>query len=277
MSYRERMRFFAILVVLAGTARADVSADVTKSVAALVDGVSTGKPDLAGVELFITPGGRDPLPDHDALVDLQKLVGKGKLGNVTVVATKSGAWLYGELATKPDPIRITAVLALDGKAWKVRATHWSIATPNRPIPGCGMLSDEWYLAPSVAKALEAPVKAIFDALSGNTIANNTGAFAKLMSDDKAALAIGTAPKERFEGGAKIKSLFAKWTLLDPARDPENHDPLPARANLAGDLAWIMMPVGAPSQMCTTYRALFVLAKEPAGWRIVHQHYAERAH
>lgn len=97
----------------------------------------------------------------------------------------------------------------------------------------------------------------------------------MLSDDKRAIAIGSAQKEKFVGGPAIKAAFKNWRVSAHA---DLDAPTPAaRANISadGELMWVALSIVPPPQLCVTYRALFVLAKEPSGWKIVHQHDSER--
>ena len=38
--------------------------------------------------------------------------------------------------------------------------------------------------------------------------------------------------------------------------------------------WMSFGVQGSDRLCTMYRAVFILAKEKAGWRIVEQHYSK---
>lgn len=68
-------------------------------------------------------------------------------------------------------------------------------------------------------------------------------------------------------------LDKKWEISVSHSEGE---PLPARAGIGsdGEMMWVVMGAIAPPRLCTTYRTLFVLAKEPNGWRIVHHHYSQ---
>ncbi len=164
-------------------------------------------------------------------------------------------------------MRVSAFLVLAANGWQVTATHWSVAVPNRVVEMCGAVMNEWNVKPSVPKDLEAPVRSVLEALRDNR-------FVKVLSDDKNALVIGSAPDELFTGGASIKSIFKKWSIGAYSLAPV--DELPARAGSGpdGELMWIALAVAAPAQLCTTYRTLLVLQNEKAGWRIVQQHYSE---
>jgi ketosteroid isomerase-like protein len=169
---------------------------------------------------------------------------------------------------------VSAFLFKDDKGWHVQATHWSTGEPDRKTEMCGDLQ-EWRLDPRIGPGAKDAVKAVYDALEGDWMMEGgvkTEGFAKLLSADKNAFVIGSAPKETFAGGAKIKGIFKKWMISTTV--PENDEYL-ARAAVGpdGEMMWIAMGVTAPPQLCTTYRTLFVLAKESGGWRIVHQHYS----
>jgi ketosteroid isomerase-like protein len=102
-----------------------------------------------------------------------------------------------------------------------------------------------------------------------------GPLLKLLSDDPSALALGSAASERFSGGAAIKAVFKKWFITFGYGEGEDKS-IPARAGLGagGELMWMYVATMSHAQ-CTQYRTFLVLAKEAAGWRIVHQHYSER--
>lgn len=77
----------------------------------------------------------------------------------------------------------------------------------------------------------------------------------------------------FTGGAAIKKIFSKWQI---SSDPSpNADPMNAAGGIApdGQLMWLSFGVQGTDRVCTMYRAMFILAKEKAGWRIVQHHYS----
>jgi hypothetical protein len=99
-------------------------------------------------------------------------------------------------------------------------------------------------------------------------------FLALLSDDKRAQVFGSAPKETFVGGKKIKGVFKRWTVELTCWDRD--DPkLPARAGATpdGELMWMAVGV-AYYRPCTSYRTMLVMTKEKGAWKIVHQHYSE---
>jgi len=288
-------RAVAIVVVLfaAGVAHADSNADVTKAFGAFIDGVATGKPALTGVDVFITPE-HDETDDNGVAVavssdlsGMKAMIASSKLKVTKVSVAKGGksAWIAGEIGgklerkgkKKNEPIRVSAFVINDDKGWHVKATHWSTGEPDEKTDMCGML-EPWRVSPNIPKDTEATVKAVFASLEGDWaqeggVKMNPAKFAKLLSDDKNALAIGSAPKESFAGGAKIKSVFKKWQISASGPDEGKYN---ARAAIGpdGEMMFIAMSVTAPPQLCTAYRTLFVLAKESGGWRIVHHHYSQ---
>jgi hypothetical protein len=278
------------LVVVPSLAHADVNADVTQAVTAFVDGVAKNK--APAVELFITPGygERDDSFVYEAvpkdISDARGVIASSKVVASQIEVSKSGksAWLAGEIAghverqgkAKAEPIRVSAFLIKDDHGWHVQATHWSTGEPDRPSNMCGN-REEWSLHSSVPKEAQAAVKSVYDGLAGEyTVEHgasiNPAKFGKLLSDDSKAYVIGSAPKEVIAGGAKIKSVLKKWEITAYAANGA----MPARAGVGpdGEMMWLAMGVIAPPGLCTTYRSFFVLAKESAGWRIVHQHYSE---
>ncbi|HUQ03764.1 MAG TPA: nuclear transport factor 2 family protein [Kofleriaceae bacterium] len=278
------------LLLAPSVALADDGADVGKAFTSFVDGVARGQPGATtGVDLFITPGDGDVedgfvQPVTADLAETRGMIAGGKLKVNKVVVSKSArsAWIAGEVPgavkrkgkVKKEPVRVSAFLFKDDKGWHVQATHWSTGEPDRKTDMCGDL-EEWRLEPRIAPAAKETVKAVFGALEGDALMEGgvtTGGFAALLSADKNAYVIGSAPKETFVGGAKIKSVFKKWKIS--AYSPED-DAYLARATVGpdGEMMWVALSVIAPPQLCTSYRTLFVLAREAAGWRIVHQHYS----
>lgn len=283
---------FLAIALFVSTAHADSKADVTQSFASFIDAVATQKP--APVELFIVPGYDDQddktpetrLPVPADLADTRAVIASSKLKVARVVVSAGGksAWIAGEIAGRVDkkktaPIRVSAFLAKDDKGWHVVATHWSMGVKDVKTEMCG-LRDPWKLVPSVPKNAAPLVKLVFDALEPSDFQAGVGPifdtskFTKILSDDKNAYAIGSAPKEMF-AGAKIKAVFKKWKLQAETGEAGTY---PARAGLGpdGELAWIAMGVIGPDELCVSYRTLMVLAKEPTGWKIVHQHYSQAA-
>jgi len=280
-----------VVVGLAGTAHADANADVTKAFTTFIEGVAAKKAAMKGVDTFIPPGS-DETSDEDGTVlpvpsdvdDVGSTIASPKLKVTKVMVSKSGksAWLAGELPgsilrkkkIKKEPLRVSGFLANDGKAWQVTAIHFSTGEPDRKTDMCGA-RDDWRPKPSIPKALQPTVKDIMTALEGDYLSEGgvkTDKFVKLLSDDKNAVLIGSAPKEVFTGGAKIKGMFKKWKISSQSADG---DTIYARGAQGpdGEMMWISTGIVAPVEFCTSYRTLFVLAKESAGWRIVHQHYS----
>jgi hypothetical protein len=269
----------AVLAVPAVTAAAP-DADVKAAFTTFVDGVAAGKPLPAGVELFIPPGHDGGEPVVGDLAQTRGLLDKGKPKVLAVVVSPGGgsAWLAAEIPgkvprdkkVKKETIRASAFLVKDGAAWAVRALHWSTGEKNVVDDGCGALDFEWSFEGAVAPKLETTVKAVLNAFDDQ----DTASLVALLSDDKRAFVFGSAPREKFVGGPRIKSLFKKWNvgLLYWNRDEPG---LPSRAGIAPDGELMWMTAGTMvTRMCTSYRTFLVLAKEPAGWRIVHQHYSE---
>jgi ketosteroid isomerase-like protein len=180
---------------------------------------------------------------------------------------------------KSESLRASALLSLDDGSWRVRATEWSAAVPNHPYEGCGNIESVWQFTSGVSRELAAPVKAVIDAFRAMPAADgmrggDRGPLLKLLSDDPSALVVGSAASERFAGGAAIKAVFKKWFITFGYWEGEDKS-IPARAGLGadGELMWMYIATMSHAQ-CTQYRTLLVLAKETAGWRLVHQHYSE---
>ncbi|MBZ0233212.1 MAG: nuclear transport factor 2 family protein [Deltaproteobacteria bacterium] len=274
-----------VLVAAAGLrdarAQAAPDAEIKAAFTAFVDGVAAGKPLPASVELFTPPGhdGGEPLPDD--LAPIRKLLDRPrvKVRALVVSPGKTAAWIAAEITAKvprdgkpkKESLRASAFLVKDGGAWAVRATHWSAGVKNVVDDGCGALHFEWEIERGVPARAEAPVKAVLDAFASY---EEPKPLVGLLSDERRAFVFGSAPRETFAGGARIKSLFANWDVRLLYWD-QDRPGLPARAGLApgGDLLW-MTAATTVTRMCTSYRSFFVLAKERAGWRIVHHHYSE---
>ena len=269
-------RLVVVALLLAVPARADVTADVTKDYTTFVTAVAGGKVP-AGVELFIAPASDSITGLND---DFKKELPTPKLSNITVVPSKSGssAWIVADLAglvpgkdkAVAGTLRTSAFLVHDATGWHVRAAHWSAGKPERIPPqdnGCGMVDQEWSLRDhgKVAKALEPDVKAVLDALRKD--------FTAILSDDKRAITIGSAPNERFNGGAAVKKLFKRFKISNVVESSESPLAVVAGGSTDNDLMWIAMPVMAPHIVCTEYRAFYVLQREGSDWKVVHQHYS----
>ena len=274
----------ALVMAFATPVRADVTADVTKDYTAFVTSVAAGKVP-AGVEVFIAPE-TDTVIEGGLSDDFKTELPKPTVSNVTVVTSKSGssAWLVADLAgvvpnrddkRSAGTLRTSAFLVHDKTGWNVRAADWSVAVADQKLPddiGCGNLDHQWMIQDrgKVPKGLEPQVTAALEAL-------HKGKLASVLSDDKRAIAIGSAPKDRFVGGAAIKKVFKKWQLgivYVPGTGP-----LPAVAGTGpdDDLMWFVTPVLAPHELCTEYRTFFVLQREGSDWKIVHQHYSISVH
>jgi len=287
-----------ILVLLLGSVRfahADASADVTQAFADFITAIAKNK--APAVDLFISPGRGDQTGEDDRfhtavpadLSDTRAIIASPKLKTAKVVVSKSGksAWIAGEVPGSvkrngkqtAEPIRVSAFLVKSDAGWKVQATHWSTGEPDQPTEMCGSRED-WMPVASIPKDAQTIVDSVFDGLSSEYVMNkgptfDTSKFLKILSDDPNAYVIGSAPKEIFAGGAKIKSVFKKWEISAVTDSGGKH---PARAAIGpdGEMMWIAMGVIAPAGLCVSYRTLLVLAKEKAGWRIVHQHYSQPA-
>jgi hypothetical protein len=247
------------LVIGAPAAHADATADVTAAFTAFVDGIAKDK--LAkGVELFIGPAPQfEPLPKQ--LAPIKAMVLGAGFKNVKVSISKGGtsAWVYADI----DKLRTSSFLTFDGTAWTVAASHWSSAVPIYKGDGCGDLGDDWQLPANVPAAATEAVAAVTGA--------GEETYWKLTSTDKAAMWVGGAAKDKTVGGKSIQKKLKKLALSPNKSDD---DVVPARAGVGadGEMAWVSLTVGTMAR-CTNYRALLVLAKEKAGWRIVHQHYS----
>ncbi|MGE5184065.1 MAG: nuclear transport factor 2 family protein [Acidobacteriota bacterium] len=268
----------AVLVALAlpSPARADTRADVTAAFTAFVNAYAAPKPDLGTIELLMEPQSfeEEDLPVPAKLTQGLQQPKLAKLVRLVVSPGGTSAWVAAEISArvrgdkwKPETVRASAVLVLDGKAWRVTAAHFSVAMPEQPAPpGCGNASNQWEAPQKTPKALEPLVRQTMNAIG------DAKQFAAAMSDSKDALLYGTSPGETFSGGAAIKKIFRKWHVSAwTAEDQPPH--AVAGASPDGALVWLAVPIMAPTQMCSMYRGFFVLAKEPGGWKIVHQHYS----
>lgn len=276
----------AFVAATATAGHADPKADVTAAFTQFVDGVAAGKTP-SDLEAFVGPTfSNKPVPGLD---EIREVVPSPKVSGVKVVVSAGGksAWVIAEITAKvprrdaktykdvvkAEKLRASAFLAsADGATWHVVAAHWSAGVPNVKTEMCGDLTYWWHLPPKIAAGAADVVKPVIDAFPGMGQPLGDG-FAALMSDAKTAVVIGSAPKEKWPS-AKAKKLFKKLAL-SIASDDNSHEPA-VRAGLGpdGEMAWMVAAVHAPDEYCTMYRTLFVLAKEKAGWRIVHQHYSE---
>jgi len=278
-----RMLVAVVVLALGSLAHADPAADANKAFKGFVDDVAAKKLP-AQLDAFIGPG-------HDAetavadVADVVAFVPAAKLKIVATHVAKSGtaAWIVAELAgaryratydkVATTPLRASAFLTLDAGTWHVRAAHWSGGAPNQPrAGGCGNMDMAYEPPPAIGKGAEAAAKVITDALAGaeyRTGRIQSEKIVAVLSDDKDALMFGSAPEERFTGGAAIKKIFKQWKVDLYA--PKDH----LRAGIApgGDLAWVAGEITSDLQ-CTPYRALFVLQREKDAWKIVHQHFSE---
>jgi ketosteroid isomerase-like protein len=265
----------------AAPARADVATEVTAQFRSFVTGLGTGAPDTDGLEVFITPFNVLVSPTAADLSDQFALFTGARVANVTVVPSASGkaAWLVADVtAHMPDlegtghhdeVVRASAFLSQrDDHHWWIGALHWSQAFPDIAPAKCEP-DEPMHFGFMIPKNLYEEVEAVLDAIAG-------GKLAALQSDDRRAIAIGSAPKQRFTGGAAIKAVLKKWHLGAAPRDSAHRmDAFPAVTGNAwsGDLMWVVTSVRAAAPLCADYRALFVLAREANTWKIVHQHYS----
>jgi hypothetical protein len=269
------MRWVLALVLMVHVAQASPADDVTKAFQGFVERGGANEP---GLELFVPPGGLDlaekafvapPVPpDASYVTDFLKAP---TLSIQKLVVSPSGtsAWLAGEIKNaKPQPtLRVSALLVKDDSSWHVRAAHWSVPQKDAiPDIVCNVLSYEWHIQPGTPAELRGPVAAVLKAFSDNATS--------VLSDDKNAHMFGSAPRETYTGGRAIKKLFKKWHLSPDSSAVDKA--ANARAGIApdGQLMWMSFGVQGSDRLCTMYRAVFILAKEKAGWRIVEQHYSK---
>lgn len=265
------MRAVAVLVALSSVAHASPASDITRTFQAFVD---TGGTSDARLEVFIPPQGDSPdehfqwpvLP-HDR-GEARGFLDHPKVAIKKLVVSPSGtsAWLAAEIDSKgKDPLRASAVLVRDKKVWHVVATHWSRATPARPVDPCTSLTFEWRPKAAVPVVARPPVIAVMKAL------NPSADFSDVMSDSASAVMFG--PADLTIGGAAIKDVFKTWKVTGPWHEAGKE--LSAHAGITpdGELAWMALEIGGPPDQCTDYRTMFVLANEPDGWKLVHQHYS----
>jgi ketosteroid isomerase-like protein len=273
------MRSVLVLALLVRVASADPAADATKAFQGFVDRAGTDEP---GLELFIPPDdqGPDPdsfrwapLPNDDKAVAAYLAKPAFVAQKVVVSPSGSSAWIAGTIKNaKPRAaLRASGMLVKDAKGWHVRAAHWSLPKPDNAVdPDCGAVDFEWHLQPGVPKELEGEVETVVKAF--DPTGEDTSNAVTVMSDDKNALVFGSASKEVFSGGAAIKKKLKHWPISGPGTYPP---PIAARAGISpdGQLMWMSFEIMS-GKLCTMYRPLFILAKEKAGWRIVHQHYSK---
>nr|HEX4314940.1 nuclear transport factor 2 family protein [Kofleriaceae bacterium] len=268
-----RTTWAVLLIVSVATlgarvAAADPAGDADAAFAAYVGGLAAGS--AGSADSVITPFFNDGEGvGSDQLADLAKIK-LGKVSGVSTVVSPGGksAWLVADVARKKgSALRATAVLAADDTGWHVVAAHLSIATPHVKTGDCGALTFEWDLTADVDKAAEPAVAAVAGALDAHRLAD-------IVSDDKHAVAIGSAAKERWTGGAAIKPEVKKLGVGIALGTGDKPRAI-AGVTPDGQLAYVTMAVDAPSAYCTQYRAQFVLATDKAGWRVASQHYSER--
>jgi len=287
------MRFSLLVLLVAGSvagsvAHADPAADASKAFTAFVTSVASGAP-TPGLALFITPFSDDaPVPAD--LGAVKQLLDKPKVKIAHAAVSRGGksAWLVGEVTAKlpngarrkAGSLRVSALLGLGADGWRVQATQWSAGVPNHATDRCGNIEPEWRFTSDVAKDLAAPVQAVLDAfaampvIADSPFGGDRSKLLALISDDRGTVVLGSAAGERFVGGKAIKALFKKWHVTHTGA-PDDFKGIPARAAAGpdGELMWMYTATRFHEQ-CTDYRSFFVLAKEPAGWRLVHQHYSE---
>ena len=191
----------------------------------------------------------------------------------------TSAWIAAEIktagvtifddTTRHVTLRASGFLVLDRGTWRVRAADLSRAIRDKvAAPGCGNASHQWSLAEAPPKQLAAPVREMLAAF-------NRGAdHAAHVSDDRAVLVLGSAPGEQYSGAAAKKSV-KRWDISSTVFGNEHDDDLRALAGLGpgSEMMWIAAPIMAPAKFCAEYRGFFVVAKEAAGWKFVHEHFS----
>ena len=247
-------------VLLGAIAHASPQTDVTRTFQAFVD--AAGDSDPAALELFIPPQGDSP-DEHFEWAPLPKDRGeaRGYLDKPKVAVKKlaispsgTSAWLAADIKNATNPLRASAFLVKDAKGWHITAAAWSRATtPTKPAQ-CKSLAFEWRPKAQVPDAAREPVLAVMKTFGHD--------FTKAMAPGGVIFGVGTAPPD-----------FATWKVTGPWHEAGNA--LSARANIApdGQLAWMAVEVGGPAELCTDFRAFYVVAKDKTGWHIVHQHYS----
>lgn len=272
-----RAALVVVIVALTSPARADTKADVTAAFTAFVNAYASEKPDRGKLELLMETDGanEDDLPVPAKLAQGLQQPKLEKLERVVVSPGGTSAWLAADLSARahasdkwrPETVRASAVLVLDGKAWRVVAADFSVAVTEQPAPpGCGNASYQWQAPQKTPKALEPLVRQTIQSFGDKK------QFAAAMSDSKDAFLYGTSPGEVFSGAAAIKKIFQKWSVSAWTSSDEPPHAV-AGTSPDGQLVWLAVPITAPIQMCSMYRGFFVLAKEGNAWKIVHQHYS----
>jgi hypothetical protein len=248
-----------VVLLAAATAHASPAGDIGKTFQAFVDSGGTSEPAL---ELFIPPQGDSP-DEHFQWPVLPKDKGEARgyldhpkvvMKKLVVSASGTSAWLAAEIKNAKPPLRASAFLVKDARGWHVTAAHWSRAqTPVKPA-ACKSLAFEWRPKAAVPEAAREPVLAVMKTLGRN--------FPSVMAPGGLVWGPGAAAPD-----------FHRWKVTGPWHE-EGKD-LSARANIApdGQLAWIALEVGGPTELCTDYRTFYVVEKTKAGWRVVHQHYS----
>lgn len=98
------------------------------------------------------------------------------------------------------------------------------------------------------------------------------ALAASVSPRKDVVLYGSAPKERFVGGAKVKAKLAAWKLAFKVRDG-----IQAGVTTSKTVAWVAANVDATSLKkkgkSTPYRVLFVYEKTGPTWKLVQAHFS----
>lgn len=253
-------RIALALLVLGATAHASPQSDVTRTFQAFVD--AAGNSDPTALELFIPPQGDSP-DEHFEWAPLPKDRGeaRGYLDKPKVVIKKlavspsgASAWLAADIKNASKPLRASAFLVKDDKGWHITAAAWSrAATPAKPA-SCKSLAFEWRPKAQVPDAAREPVLAVMKNFGHD--------FGKAMAPGGVIFGVGTAQPD-----------FGKWKVTGPWHEAGND--LSAHANIApdGQLAWMAVEVGGPAELCTDFRAFYIVTKDKAGWHIVHQHYS----
>jgi len=249
-----------LVALLASVAQASPAAEIGKTFQSFVDAGGNSEP--TALELFIPPQGDSP-DEHSQWPVLPKDRGeaRGYLDHPRVVVKKivvspsgASAWLAAHIKNAKTPLRASAFLLKDAKGWHVTAAHWSRAqTPVKPA-ACKSLAFEWRPKASVPEAAREPVLAVMKTLGHS--------FPTVMAPSGVVWGPGAAAPD-----------FAHWKVTGPWHEAGKD--LSAVANIApdGQLAWMALEVGGPTELCTDYRAFYIVAKDKAGWRVVHQHYS----
>jgi hypothetical protein len=170
---------------------------------------------------------------------------------------------HGFRWTPAGALHATAVWERRKTGWQPLA--WHLSTPVGAKAQAEAVA-KGRKPPVIAKQIE-PAAADAAKLFTSTL----NQLAKTVADRPDVVLYGSAPKERYVGGAAVRKQLEAWNLTFSIRDG-----IEAGASASGTVAWVLANVDATSPKAKAkvpYRLWTVYEKTGAAWKLVQLHFS----